>query len=390
MTSEIQGRLARLLEYLKQDPSNVRLLADALALAVDAGDLQQGLQLIEHMEAHSIKEPQLYARATYLLLQAGDYAKAAAYGEYAVGAGVAHPAVVFNAALGHFYNDAYDSAAALLDQLTRDPACTMDALLLHVRSLDHLERNEEAEPLAVKAVEWEPENSEALGLLALQQFENDNNTAALHSAREALARDPIQLDALIACGSAHFEQGSIEAARKTWLHTVEAYPTCGRAWSGLALVEFNELEFDQAVEHLHLAVQYMPDHIGTWHVLAWIHILRAESTQAREALSKAYALDRNYAETHGGIAACDVLDGKAEEARQGIRRAFRLNPDCRAACYAQMLLLRSEGKPEEGNQLFRDMLARTAPSGADTGLALAEKWVASHQTKQRQNPPGQH
>src|SRR3989338_8479209 len=389
MTSEIQGKLARLVDYLKQDPSNLRLLGDALAMAVEIGDLLHGLPLIEHMEQHSIKEPHLYAHATSLLLQAGDYAKAAAYGEYALASGVTHPAVIFNAAFGHFYNDAYEAATALLEQLTRDPACAMAALLLHVRALDHLERNEEAEPLAAQAVEREPENPEALGLLALQQFENDNNPGALQMAHEALARDPNQLDALIACGSAHFEQGSIEAARKTWRHTVEAYPTCGRAWGGLALVEFNELEFDQAVEHLHLAVQYMPDHIGTWHVLAWIHILRAESELARAALGKAYALDRNYGETHGGIAACDALDGKTEEARQGIRRAFRLNPDCRAACYAQMLLLRNEGKPEEGKQVFRDMLARTAPSGADTGLALAEKWLASHQAKQRQNPPGQ-
>lgn len=390
MTSESQNRLKRLLGYVQQDPGNIRLLMEALSLAVDSGDVQHGLYLIEHMENHSIKEPQLYAHAVYSLLQAGEYAKAAEYGEFALAAGMSPQSVIYNVAYAHFSLAAYDIAASRLEQLTKDPACTMEALLLHVRALDHLERNDEAESLAARAVTQEPDNAEALGLMALQQFENGDNAGALRSAYEALTRAPTQLDALVACASAHFEQGSMEAARKTWLHTVEAYPSCGRAWSGVALIEFNELEFDHAVEHLNLAVHYMPDHIGTWHVLAWIHILRADATLARAALTKAHALDRNYSETHGGIAACDVLEGKLEEARQGIRRALRLDPDCRSACYAQMLLLRGEGKQAQGDQVFRDMLARIAPSGADTGLALAEKWQLRQQSKQRQTPPGQH
>lgn len=79
----------------------------------------------------------------------------------------------------------------------------------------------------------DPGNIEARGLLALLQYENDDNAAALANAREVLSQDPDQLDALIACASAHFEQGSIEASRKAWLHTVSAHPNCGRAWSGL-------------------------------------------------------------------------------------------------------------------------------------------------------------
>jgi Flp pilus assembly protein TadD len=390
MQSDAQSRLARLLDYLKADPSNNRLLGDALNLAIECGDQASSLQVIEHLEANPVSDPQLYARATYLLLRTGRYAQAAEYGDHAIAAGVEHPAVIFNTAFGHFYNDAYEAASALLERLTPSPECSITALMLHVRALDHQERNEEAEPLALRAVQLEPENPEAIGLLALQQFENGDNPSAIRSAQEALSRDPDQLDALIACASAHFEQGTTEASRKAWMHTVEVYPDCGRAWGGLGQIEFNDLNFDLALEHLQRAVRHMPDHIGTWHVLAWIHILRSESELARKALQQAYALDRNYSETHGALAACDVLDGKLEDARQGIRRAFRLNTDCRAACYAQMLLLSHEGKPEEGKKLFRDMLARTAPSGTETGIALVEKWMEAHKGQPQKPPPGHH
>lgn len=390
MQSDAQGRLARLLDYLKADPNNLRLLGDALSLAIECADLPDSLQLIDYLEASQIQDPQLYAQATCLLLRVGRYEKAAEYGERAIAAGIEHPAVIFNTAFGHFYNDAYEDASRLLERVTHSAECSAAALMLHVRALDHQERNEEAEPLALRAVQLEPENPEAIGLLALQQFENGDNPAAIRSAHEALSRNPDQLDALIACASAHFEQGTTEASRKAWMHTVDVYPECGRAWGGLGQIEFNDLNFDQAREHLERAVRHMPDHIGTWHVLAWIHILRSESEPAREALKHAYALDRNYSETHGAIAACDVLDGKLEDARQGVRRALRLDPDCRAACYTQMLLMAKDGKPEEGKQLFRDMLARTAPSGTDTGLALVEKWLAAHNGQPQKSPPGHH
>lgn len=390
MQPDAQTRLIRLLEYLKADPGNKLLLGDALRMSASCDDPALILQVIANLEASSPQDPTLCAQATYPLLRIGQFEQARTYGERAISAGIDHPAVIFNTAFAHFYQYDFEAAATLLERLSSSPECSIDALLLHVRALDHLERNLEAEPLALRAVQQAPENPEALGLLSLQQFENGDNPSAIRSAQEALSRDANQLDALIACASAHFEQGATEAARKTWLHTIDAHPECGRAWGGLGIIEFNELSFDLALLHLERAVTYMPDHIGTWHVLAWIHILRSESEPARQALQKAHALDRNYGETHGALAACDVIDGELELARQGIRRALRLNPDCRSACYAQMLLLTAEGNSEAGKALFREMLARTAPSGADTGLAMVEKWLETHQENPHKAPQGHH
>jgi tetratricopeptide (TPR) repeat protein len=389
-TSAEHNRLERLLTFLEHDPTNLALLVDALSLAVDLGDIVHGQQLIDHIKAQGIEAPNICALAAHASLQAGQYTAAGAFGDKAIEGGIEHPAVLFNTAFGHFYSGDYASTHALLSRLSNDPQAPAHLLVMHARALHQLEETEEAEVLAVRALQQEPENTDIRGLLALLQYENDDYSPALITAHETLAEDPDQLDALIACASVHFEQNNIVASRNAWLHTVSAHPECGRAWSGLARLEFNELEFDKAEEHLKTAVQFMPDHIGTWHLLAWIYILRKDSTQARQALERSYALDRTFGETHGGLAIVDIMDGQKERAQKGIRRALKLKSDGLSARYAEALLLQEAGQPEKAAQLLDQVLDRTRPDRSDTGRVLMENWLKTHQNKVPDRHPDQH
>ncbi|MFD2645469.1 tetratricopeptide repeat protein [Pseudomonas japonica] len=382
-------RLVRLLGFLSHDPTNPALLADALNLAIETGDLSNGKRLLDHLEQHHVDTPQLCALALHLALQAHDFGTAAAYGDKAVNAGIEHPAVIYNAAFAHFYSGDYVGTADLFARHA-GPQDSSAALLLHARALHHQELTEEAEPLVEQALQQEPDSNEARGLLALLRYENDDLDGALRLARDVLVDAPDQLDALIACASAHFEQRDIAGSRSAWQHTVQAHPQCGRAWSGLGQLEFNELQFDQALQHLRQAVEFMPDHIGTWHLLAWIHILRNDSHAAREALLKSYELDRNFGETHGGLAVVDIMDGLEEEGRFGIRRALKLNPDGLGARYAEMLLLQRAGKAEEAADLVRQVLAKTSPDGHNSGQILLERWLREHQDNRGPARPDHH
>lgn len=389
-TSAEQNRLARLVTFLGHDPTNLTLLADALRLAIDLGDVVHGQQLIDHMKTQVIEEPNVCALAAHVCLQAGQYAAAGVYGDKAIAGGIEHPAVIFNTAQGHFYSGDYAATDVLLSRLSHESQSPAPLLMMHARALHQLEETEQAEVLVARALLLEPENTDIRGLFALLQYENDNYSPALITAHETLAENPDQLDALIACASVHFHQHNISASRNAWLHTVAAHPECGRAWSGLARLEFNELEFDAAEEHLKTAVQFMPDHIGTWHLLAWIYILRGDSIQARQALDRSFALDRNFGETHGGLAIVDIMDGMTERAQKGIRRALKLKPDGLSAHYAEALLLRQAGYPEKAAQLIDQVLDRTRPDSSDTGRVLMENWLQTHQNKLPDRHPDQH
>ncbi|NWB95768.1 tetratricopeptide repeat protein [Pseudomonas gingeri] len=388
--SAAQDRLLRLLTFLNHDPRNLPLLIDALTLAISVGDHACHQRLIEHITTHQIEDPDACAHATHLLLQVGQYADAATFGDKAIAGGIEHPAVLFNTALGHFYSGDYAAANTYLSLLTGNPQCPPSSLMMHARALYQLEQTEEAQALVARALEQEPGNAEIRGLLALLLYENDDNTQALSAAHETLAQDPDQLEALLACATVQFEQNNISASRKAWLHTVQKHPDCGRAWSGLAQLEFNELEFEQAEESLKKAAHYMPDHIGTWHLLAWIYILRKDSAKARQALDKSYALDRSFGETHGGLAVVDVMDGRQEQAREGIRRALKLNPTGLSAHYAQALLLQEAGRSDEAAQLLDRVVNQTRPGSEDTGRSLIENWLKTHDNNASRTRSRQH
>ncbi|WP_395608121.1 tetratricopeptide repeat protein [Pseudomonas sp. B22129] len=385
-----QQHLARLMAFLGHDPGNPTLLCDAMSLAIALGDQAIGQRLIEHVKIHGIEDPRVFAHGAHLLLQAGDYLAAAALGDQAITAGLSDPAVVFNTALGHFYSADFSAADTLLSHLTRHADCPAGTLLMHARALHQLEETEPAEALALRAQQREPGNQDIRGLLALLLYENDKLAQALNTAHETLAADPDQRDALIACATVQFEQYNVAASRKAWLHTLKAYPDCGRAWSGLGLLEFSELDFDLAETHLKTAVQFMPHHIGTWHLLAWIYILRKDNVQARAALEKSYALDRSFGDTHGGLAVVDIMEGHSENARKGIRRALRLKPDSLSAHYAQALLLQQAGQMEEARQLISGLLEKNRPGGEVTGRTLVNQWLQRHQQGTTPPNPGQH
>lgn len=362
------------------------LLLDALALAISVHDLDGGRQLIEHLHTQQVVAPQAFALAAHLMLQAGEYAKAGEYGDRAIEGGIVDSAVLFNTAFGHFHNGDFAAASELLASVTANTACPASTLLMHARALHQLEeeRTEEAEALVVRALVQDPENPETRGLLALLLYENGKNPQSLNAAHESLATDPDQLDALLACASVQFELKNIAASRKAWLHTVDRHPQCGRAWAGLAELEFNELEFEAAEEHLRTAISFMPDHIGTWHLLAWIYILRGQSSKARQALDSSYKLDRNFAETHGGLAIVEVMEGFKERAQTSIRRALKLNPNCLSVQYANALLLQGAGETEKATQLLNEVLDRQRPDSVESGRTLLESWLRDHQN---QRPP---
>jgi len=383
-------RLTRMAGFLARDPGNARLLQEVLSLVIASGDLQQIRQWIGHLEKNPVEDSAIWALMAHLQLLNRNFAAASEYGDRAIKAGASHPAILLNTAYGHFYSGHYDTCAATLATLTEKNDASSVALLLHARALHHMEASDPAEQLVTRTLQSEPGNVEAIGLLALLHHERDSHHDALKLAHEALAQNPSQLDALLACGAVHVEQGHMEAARKTWLHTVSLHPTCGRAWLGLAQVAFNALEFSDAEAHLKTAVTYMPDHIGTWHLLAWIYIIRKDSNQARSALMSSYALDRSFAETHGGLAVVDALDGKHATAQLGIRRALKLKPDCMSARYAEMLMLQNAGKIEEARALTQQVLDRCAPGSSETIRVLMERWLQDHQGKSQRVSSGQH
>ena len=245
--------------------------------------------------------------------------------------------------------------------LRERPQDTRLLLPVRARCLHHLGRLNEAiddcDILLATAPEG-PDSTQTHGLLALLLYDKGRWDDAGTHATMALQYEPRQLEALLVRACLYCDAGKHEytRAQECFRTLLEHHPDCGRAWLRLALLEFSQLRFDSARRHIERATRYIPGHIGTWHVLAWIHLLQQEVSAAKAAFQQSLALNRNFAETHGGLAVVAALQGHDIEARASIKRALRLDQRSLAARFAQLLLLKREGRETEADALLRSVV----------------------------------
>lgn len=375
-------KLQGLLGYLISDPLNLRLLHEAMQLAVECQDVVSGSQLVSHARLFAIRDPRSLAWASHLMLLGTDFDGAAEAGSQAMSLGIEEPAVIFNTACAYFYGGQHSQAAAILNAHAFMLSGMPVAHILRARTLHHLGQLPSAIAALQQALQQAPDNAEALGLLALLHHDDGDAEAAHAVAEQALRRNPDQLDALLACASVHLEQSRIEPARQLFTQATTRYPGCGRAWFGLGQLEFHELELEQAQLALRQATRLMPDFMGAWQILAWVHILRGDSEQAGQALQRSAQLAPGCAETRASQAIIAVMQGHREQARSGIAQALAKDPGSLAACYAEILLFQQEGNAEQAlrtlNQFVESSINHQRWPGAQQ---LLQRWLRHQQRR---------
>jgi tetratricopeptide (TPR) repeat protein len=370
----VSGRLARLLEFLKLDPGNLRLRKDAIVEAREASQWGIAQELIDSGLERSPDDADLLAHAGFASLQAQRYDAAVDSLRAALALGVEPAEVRYNLAVGLFMQKRYEEA---LERLSA-PLLPFElplALPLRARCLHHLQRMEEAIADCRAHLEIVPEDFETCGLLALLLYESRAVGSAHEYAEAALRGNPRQVEAMLAIASMQSDAQQFSAARETFSRLLSDDPNCGRAWLGLALVELIELRVDAALRAITLAAAHLPEHIGTWHVLAWAQLMKGDIAAARAAFESALAIDRNFGETHGGLAAIAALEGRDDDARAAIKRAQRLDSGSLSARYAQMVLLKRAGREAEAKAVFESVLVQSPGGGEHSYRDLVARQI---------------
>lgn len=364
MTSSVafSARLNRLLRFLDHDMGNVALRRDAVCEACDTGQWETARELIEVGLWLHPDEAELLALSGFVNLHAQRYADAGQELSAALANGMSAPEVRYNLAFACFMQKRYSQALELLADVL--PEAVPLTVLLRARCLHHLQRPDEAVVCCRAHLAAAPEDAEAHGLLALLLQEQHRHEDALPHVEAALKQNPKQLEALLAVAGTQRHLHDYAAAEVSFDTLLSAYPECGRAWLGRAMIKLGHLQFEPASQDIERAAACMPEHIGTWHVLAWTRLMRGDVVAAELAFDRAMALDRNFGETHGGLAVIAALQGREADARGSIKRALRLDGQSMAAQYAEMLLLQRAGKHEQARAVLEAFMARPV-AGSD-------------------------
>lgn len=359
MTDDNDGRLARLLEYLKADPDNPNLLADAAQAAIDAGDLDGATQLDEHLLA--IVPDSFAGRylGSVIAMRRSDFGTAANALERLIGESN-QPSIRFNLAWSKAMLGGKGAALELLDD--RTTAEIAGAAMLKLQLLHEAGALDEAMESGRAALERHPDDAGLLAAMATLALDLEDAELA----RNCALRAGDHPEALAASGMLDLQDGLIETAHTMFERSLATRAHNPRAWIGRGLAGLLRQDNAQAAMDLDRGAQQFGSHIGSWIAAGWGHFIAGDPAAAEERFARALAIDPTFAESHGSLAVVDVTLGRTQEGRRKVAVALRLDRECFSAALAQVLL--SSGDPAKAQEIIQR--AMSTPLN-DDGMTIA-------------------
>jgi tetratricopeptide (TPR) repeat protein len=341
------ARLERLEAYLREDPSNPSLLAEAFGAALQCAQWERAAFHLRHAQALQPGSLAWSLREGDLLLAQGRYEQAAELlGSLQSLDGAPREftdAVLHNLAWIAFqdgrYQDCADTLAPRLQDLDHPASAALARLWL--RALHHAGQVDQAVAWACAADARQQLPAAAAGVASLAALDADQLERAGQWAARALEQatpDDRPIEALVTQSSLALARQDAAQARMQARAALQISPRDGRAWSAHAMADLLAGDLPTALAHFDNALATMPGHIGTWHGKAWAQLLSSDLPGAQRSFTSALDLDRNFAESHGGLAVALALLGRTEEALQHIERALRLDAFNLSGRYAQAIL----------------------------------------------------
>ncbi|MGH8489428.1 MAG: tetratricopeptide repeat protein [Gammaproteobacteria bacterium] len=188
-------------------------------------------------------------------------------------------------------------------------------------------RVEEANADIGRALNLNPNDSNALALQTIIAVVQNEKDEALTLAQRAVQQAPNSATALIALSYAQQARFDLEGARASLEKALQSEPANALAWARLAEIHASFGELDDALKAAEKAVTLEPDLSRTQTVLGFAHLTDVKTTQATEAFAKATALDQADPLPRLGLGLVKIREGDLHEGRQEIEVAASLDPN---------------------------------------------------------------
>lgn len=131
---------------------------------------------------------------------------------------------------------------------------------------------------------------EIVSLLGVKHFANEDEKGEIAKAKEKLAADPKNIDALIALGRAEANVWRYHDAIETYTQGVKIAPNDARLYRHRGHRYISIRNFDKAVEDLKRASELNDQDFDIWYHLGLAHYLKGDFSQAAAAYEKCYAV----------------------------------------------------------------------------------------------------
>ncbi len=335
------ARLARLLDFVAADPQNVNLLSDAAHLAFDENNFEVCASLIQQCEGKGLPDALMNLGGLLAMVQSQFETAISCFEKLIKDDADSDPVVLHNIAYAQAMLGHYDVAVETLSEKVL--ATVPTAIVLKMRVLQHLTRQEEAIALGRQCANHPVAASDVRGALAIALLDDGDKEGA----RAAAAACPHSTDGLAVLGLIELDDVKLEDAHSKFDQAIVLNQRNGRAHLGQGLAYFSEHQFDPAIVHLDQGAHLLVSYPNAWVAAGWAYLLTQQFGIARQRFEQAIAVDRGFAEAHGALAVLNVYEKNFAEAERLADVAARLNSECLAAALAKNLLLRRDAQPAE-------------------------------------------
>jgi tetratricopeptide (TPR) repeat protein len=201
------------------------------------------------------------------------------------------------------------------------------AYLERAQLLMQTRRHDEAEKQIVQALIEDPNNGEALALLAWCRLAMDKKKEAIQPAREAVTEQPDNPNFLYVLGYCYFLNNYQQEAREAANAALKLDPTDPDLYRLMADLEFHEKQWDFALNNAEKGLEFDPENQQLINLRAMCLVKLNRSAEASETVDYALYEDPENTYSHANKGWVQVEQGKYKEAEASFLEALRLDPE---------------------------------------------------------------
>jgi tetratricopeptide (TPR) repeat protein len=254
----------------------------------------------------------------------------------------------------------YGAALALFDSINPEEAAAPSLQILRASILNSAGRPDEARTILEPILSREPDNTEALFVLAALEMAAGKEREQKAVLERIVNLDPENIEALVNLGDITLGAGSLRAAASYYNRALRAEPENGDALVGRARVYRYEKNPKNAEQLLNRAVQLYPQWAAPRHERARLYRGAGFALEALEDLDAAKTLEPGsyWIAVDRGSALIDL--NRKPEALKEFTRAISINPEVFVA-YVYSAGIKDETGDYEGAEKDYEILARLKP-----------------------------
>lgn len=231
------------------------------------------------------------------------------------------------------------------EQIAKKPN-SPDVRFLEARIYGAQGKWNEAEASLQKALEIDPNYSNAYNFLLYSYMVNKKQPQALAQLEETIQKQPDNTRALVLTGMIQGQMAQYPKARDAYEKVVAKDPKASLAMNNLAMIYADQLNnLDRALELAQAAYKLEPEAPAVEDTLGWILVKRKDYPKALEHLTAAATKlgDNPEVQFHFGV--INQLLGKKDEAREALRKAVDSPTDFPGKAEARQRLNELGGAP---------------------------------------------